>query len=176
MTLDTMPECTTLEQPSVVRFLWAKGMESKNIHKEMLPIYGEKCLSRQAVYNWVYKFSEGRTHVEDEQRVGRPTEIAAEANVQRLEDLGLLHTGPPWLRHHGSTTMRTIAVTWTLLHWAICGGGSFVGGASRNAVAGGCDFTSDQAGRAVVPPCQATVRCCALYMVWSSTATCSVPG
>jgi hypothetical protein len=29
-------ECTTLEQRSIVRFSWAKGMESKNIHKEML--------------------------------------------------------------------------------------------------------------------------------------------
>jgi hypothetical protein len=65
-------ECTTLEQRSVVRFLWAKGVESKNIHKEMLPIYGEKCPSRQAVSNWVQKFSEGRTRIEDEHRIGRP--------------------------------------------------------------------------------------------------------
>ena len=82
-----LSECTTLEQSSVVRFLWAKGMESKNIHKEMLPIYGEKCLSRQAVYNWVQKFSKRRTHIEDEHRVGRAMEIATEANVERVEDL-----------------------------------------------------------------------------------------
>jgi hypothetical protein len=44
-------ECTVPEQPFVVRLLWAKDMESKNIHKEMLPIYGEKYLSRQALYN-----------------------------------------------------------------------------------------------------------------------------
>jgi hypothetical protein len=50
-------------------FLWAKGMEPKNINKEMLPIYGEKCVSRQADYNWVQKFSEGRTRIEDEHRV-----------------------------------------------------------------------------------------------------------
>ncbi|XP_023720120.1 protein GVQW3-like [Cryptotermes secundus] len=82
-----LSECTTLEQHSIVQFLWAKGMESKHIHKEMLPITGEKCLSRQAVYNWVQKFSEGRTHIEDEHCVGRPTEIATEENVQRVEDL-----------------------------------------------------------------------------------------
>jgi hypothetical protein len=35
----------------------------------MLPIYGEKCLSRQAVYSWVQKFSEGRTRIEEEHRV-----------------------------------------------------------------------------------------------------------
>ena len=63
--------CTTIEQRGVVRFfLWAKKMEAKDIHKETLPMYGEHCLSRQAVHNWVQKFSEGRTSIEDE-HVGR---------------------------------------------------------------------------------------------------------
>jgi hypothetical protein len=30
--------CTTTEQRGVVRFLWAKNMDAKDIHKEMLPI------------------------------------------------------------------------------------------------------------------------------------------
>jgi hypothetical protein len=38
----------SIEQRGVVRFLWAEGMEAKDIHKEMLPMYGEHCLSRQA--------------------------------------------------------------------------------------------------------------------------------
>ena len=67
--------CTTIEQRGVVRFLWAK-MEAKDIHKEMLPTYGEHCLSRQAIHNWVQKISEGWTSIEDEHRAGRPVEIA----------------------------------------------------------------------------------------------------
>jgi hypothetical protein len=31
-------------------------MEAKDIHKEILPMYGEHCLSFQAVHNWVQKF------------------------------------------------------------------------------------------------------------------------
>jgi hypothetical protein len=32
--------CTTIEQRGVVRFLWAKNMEAKDIHiQEMLPIW-----------------------------------------------------------------------------------------------------------------------------------------
>jgi hypothetical protein len=31
--------CTTIEQRGVVRFLWAKNMEAKDIHKGMLPIW-----------------------------------------------------------------------------------------------------------------------------------------
>ena len=37
--------CTTIEQRGVVRFLWAKDMAAKDIHKEMLPMYGEHCWS-----------------------------------------------------------------------------------------------------------------------------------
>ena len=42
---------TKIEQRGVVRFLWAKIMEAKDIPNEMLPMYGERCLSRQAVHN-----------------------------------------------------------------------------------------------------------------------------
>jgi hypothetical protein len=47
-----MLECTTEEQRFVVHFLWAKGLDSKYIHKEMFPVYGGKCLSRKAVQPW----------------------------------------------------------------------------------------------------------------------------
>jgi len=40
---------TTIEQRGAVRLLWAKVMAAKDIHKEMLPMYGEHCLSRQAI-------------------------------------------------------------------------------------------------------------------------------
>jgi hypothetical protein len=50
----TLQECTStiVEQRSVVRFLWEKGLTAKHIHKEMFPVYGGKCLSRKAVHNW----------------------------------------------------------------------------------------------------------------------------
>jgi hypothetical protein len=69
--------CTTIEQRGVVRFFERKKkMEAKDIHKEMLSMYGEHCLSRQAVHNWVQKFSERRTSIGDEHRAGRQVEIA----------------------------------------------------------------------------------------------------
>jgi hypothetical protein len=42
--------CTTEEERSVVRFLLAKGVNAKNVRKEMFPVYGGKCLSRKAVH------------------------------------------------------------------------------------------------------------------------------
>jgi len=78
---------TTIEQHGVVWFLWAKGMAAKDIHKEMLPIYSEHCLSCQAVHNGAQKFSEWRTSIEDEHRAGRPVEIATPAMLQLIKDI-----------------------------------------------------------------------------------------
>jgi hypothetical protein len=47
-------------------FLWAKGLNAKDIHIEMFPVYGGKCLSRKAVHNWAKKFSQGRSKVADD--------------------------------------------------------------------------------------------------------------
>jgi hypothetical protein len=49
-------ECTTEEQRSVVRILWAKGLNANDIHEEMFPVYGGKCLSRKAVPSWWQKY------------------------------------------------------------------------------------------------------------------------
>ena len=46
----------------------------------MLPMYGEHCLSRQAVHNWVHKLSEGRTSNEDKHRVGEQCACGSESN------------------------------------------------------------------------------------------------
>jgi hypothetical protein len=38
-----------------VLFVWAKGLNAQDIHKETFPVYGRKCLSRKAVHSWVEK-------------------------------------------------------------------------------------------------------------------------
>jgi hypothetical protein len=60
-----LEECTTEEQRCVVLFLWAKGLKAKDIHKEMFPVYGGKCLSRKAVHNWTEK--RGKRSADDEE-------------------------------------------------------------------------------------------------------------
>jgi transposase len=70
-----------------VCFLWAKGLNEKDIYKEMFPVYGGKYLSRKSVHNWIQKFSQGRSKVADDARPGRPVEIATEATVRQVEEL-----------------------------------------------------------------------------------------
>jgi hypothetical protein len=43
-----LEECTTEVQRSVVRFLWVKGFNAKDIHKEIVPVYSGKYFSRKA--------------------------------------------------------------------------------------------------------------------------------
>jgi len=80
--------CTTIEQRGVVRFLWAKDMAAKDIHKEMLPIYGEHCLSRQQSIIGCRSSRKGgqvsKTNIES---VGWPVEIAKLATLQRVKDI-----------------------------------------------------------------------------------------
>jgi hypothetical protein len=56
--------------------LWIKGLNAKDIHKEMLPVYGGKCLSRKAAHNSVEIFFQGRLKVADDARPSHPVEIA----------------------------------------------------------------------------------------------------
>jgi hypothetical protein len=81
-----LDEYTTEEQSSVMRFLWAKGLNAKDIRRDMFPVYGGKCLSHKA-HNWVKKFSQGRSKVTDDVRPGCPVESVMEATVQRVEEL-----------------------------------------------------------------------------------------
>jgi hypothetical protein len=46
-------------------FLCAKGLNAEDIHKEMFPVYGVKCLSRKAFHSWVEKC--GKRFADDEE-------------------------------------------------------------------------------------------------------------
>jgi hypothetical protein len=69
----------TEEQSSLVLFLWAKGLNEKDIHKEMFPVYSAKFLSRKVVHNLAEKFSQGRSNVDD----GLPGAEVAETTVKK---------------------------------------------------------------------------------------------
>jgi hypothetical protein len=45
------------EQRPFVRFVCTNGLNAKDIHKEMFPVYVGKCLSRKAVHSWVKNVS-----------------------------------------------------------------------------------------------------------------------
>jgi histone-lysine N-methyltransferase SETMAR len=60
-----------VEQRAVIRFFWAKGLSTAEIHNEMQPVYGHKCFNLSVVKRWCRKFSNGRTSLVDNKRSGR---------------------------------------------------------------------------------------------------------
>jgi hypothetical protein len=70
-------------------FLWAKGFNTKDIHKEIFLVYGGKCLSRKAIHNWVEKFSKGLSKVADD---ARPGAEVTETTVKKLLCCGFRRT------------------------------------------------------------------------------------
>jgi len=89
-------------------------MEAKHIHKEILPMYGEHCLSRQAVYNWVQKFSEGWTSIEDEHRAGRTVEIATPVTFSASKTSSEQRGGSPF-----PETCETVGQVFKFV-WRLC--------------------------------------------------------
>ena len=69
----TLQDCIIEEQRGVVRFLWAEGVKPVEIHRHVLPQYGQSAMSQRKVYEWVERFKSGRTRVTDEGRSGRPS-------------------------------------------------------------------------------------------------------
>jgi len=68
-----LQDCTIEEQRGVVRFLWAEGEKSVEIHRRMLAQSGQNTMRQRKVYEWVERFKSGRTCVIDEGRSGRPS-------------------------------------------------------------------------------------------------------
>jgi hypothetical protein len=60
--------------------LWAQDLNANVIHKEMVPVYDGKCLSRKAVHKWVEKFSRHSEVSGD----ARPGAEVAETRVKNL--------------------------------------------------------------------------------------------
>jgi len=62
---------------SVIRFLNAKGIPPVDIHRQLMQVYGDKCMYVQNVLKWCWEFSDGRKKVHDEERNGKPLVLVA---------------------------------------------------------------------------------------------------
>jgi transposase len=80
-------DCTIKEQRAVVRFLWAEGVKSAEIHRRMLPQYGARTMHQRKIYERIERFKEGRTNVTDESRPGRPSTSHTDQHIQRVDAL-----------------------------------------------------------------------------------------
>jgi transposase len=78
-----LSDYTIEEQRTVVRFLWAEGLNSS-------PDVGTACsthMHQRQTYEWIERFKEGRTSVTDESRPGRPSTSRTDQHIQRVDAL-----------------------------------------------------------------------------------------
>lgn len=68
---------------SVIRFLTAKKVAPIDIHRQLVEVYGEKCIDVKNVRKWCREFLSGRENVHDEERTGRPSH--SNETVQAVE-------------------------------------------------------------------------------------------
>jgi len=69
----TIEEDADCEILSVIRFLNTRNVLPSEIHHQICQVYCDNALSDGMVRKWVQMFNEGREHVHDEERSGRPS-------------------------------------------------------------------------------------------------------
>jgi hypothetical protein len=82
-----LSDCTIEEQRAVVRFLWAEGVKSAEIHRQMLAQNGACTMHQPKIYECTERFKEGRTSVTDESRPGRPLTSCMDLHIRRVDAL-----------------------------------------------------------------------------------------
>jgi transposase len=79
--------CTKEEIRGVIRFLFAEDVKRVEIIRRMQAQYGDNCLSRSKIYEWIDHFKKGRTSVCDEERSGRTSTSRTENNIQAVDKM-----------------------------------------------------------------------------------------
>ncbi|KAJ4437644.1 hypothetical protein ANN_17789 [Periplaneta americana] len=73
------------EQRSVVRFLWAKGHNPREIHRNMCDMYGKDCTDHSNISRWCTFFADGRENLGDSPCSRWPVTTATQRNVTVIE-------------------------------------------------------------------------------------------
>jgi len=76
-----------VECRAVIRYLHIKGKTGKDMHVELVDVYGSSAPSYSHVKFWVGEFKRGRTSLEDQVRSGRPVDATNEEMCNKLRHL-----------------------------------------------------------------------------------------
>ncbi|KAK5646212.1 hypothetical protein RI129_004676 [Pyrocoelia pectoralis] len=68
----------------VIRFLFLDGKTREKIKAKLDAVYGDLSPSMTTLRYWFNKFKRGRTSVFDEERPGRPPDVASDEIVEKV--------------------------------------------------------------------------------------------
>jgi histone-lysine N-methyltransferase SETMAR len=74
-----------MEQRVIIKFLVTENCQAIDIHRRLLPVFGEHTLSLRTVQEWASRFRNGRDSVGDDARSGRPNTGVNEENIERVK-------------------------------------------------------------------------------------------
>jgi hypothetical protein len=117
-----LSDCPIKEQCTVVRFLWAEGVTSVEIHHRMLAHYGACTMHQWKIYEWIERSKEGRTSVTDESRPGCTSTSCTDQHIQRVDAL---------IREDRQLTLAHVAQVW-LTWWRPASGADVASWATEN--------------------------------------------
>ncbi|BFZ03435.1 hypothetical protein BsWGS_06474 [Bradybaena similaris] len=80
-----IPNPSKVNQRAVIQFLSFEGCQAVDIHRRMKAAYGDKCLSRTRVMEWVRMFKDGRELTADLARPGQAHIVATEEAIAVLD-------------------------------------------------------------------------------------------
>ena len=63
------------------------GVNAKQIHQELCDAWDKGCVSYTTVTEWIQRFNQGRTSVEDHPRSGRPVAETTDSNIEVIRAL-----------------------------------------------------------------------------------------
>lgn len=65
----------------------ALNVQPTTIHDELRGVFGDEAPAFSTVANWSKLFREGREHIEDDERVGRPVTETTSENIEQVRDI-----------------------------------------------------------------------------------------
>ncbi|GFY24876.1 HTH_48 domain-containing protein [Trichonephila clavipes] len=109
------------EQRNIIRFLTAEGEKPAAIHRWMVTVYGEKCVSDKSFRKLSARFRAGRESVDDDQRPGKTNTVIKSDLIDKVDDL---------VRSDRRVTLRMLALkvdvscgtVWSIVQVAISEG------------------------------------------------------
>jgi len=73
-----------VEQRVNIKFLTKLGKCVTETYNLLTDVYGDQCLSRTQVFEWIKKFKEGREDIRDDPKSGRPSTAKTQENVEKV--------------------------------------------------------------------------------------------
>ena len=74
-----------IEHRAVIKFFTRKGLNSTEVSKELNNVYKDSASSYRTVGNWVAEFKNPERGFEDARRMGRPSTITTDENIEAVE-------------------------------------------------------------------------------------------